>query len=123
MEFAVALSCIDGRIQRPVNDFLLETFDVAYLDTITRAGMVKYLTSSYDPATASIVVDLESAIRAHSPMKLALVAHHECAGNPIADEDQQRQLRDGVAHFRRRYPDMEVTGIWIAEWLSVGVLV
>ncbi|HUF95009.1 MAG TPA: carbonic anhydrase [Acidimicrobiia bacterium] len=123
MDFAVALSCIDGRIQRPVNDFLLKEFDVSYLDTVTRAGMVKYLTSSYDPSTTSVVTDLDSSIRAHGPTQLALVAHHDCAGNPIADQDQHRQLRDGVAHFRRRYPELEVVGIWVADGLNVDVFV
>lgn len=123
MSFAVALSCIDGRIQRPVNDFLLKEFGVNYLDTVTRAGMVKYLTSSYDPATTSVVTDLDSAIRAHGATQLALVAHHDCAGNPIADQDQHKQLRDGVGHFRRRYPELDVVGIWVADGLNVGVFV
>ena len=113
MEFATALSCIDGRIQRPVNDFLLAELGVTYLDTVTRAGMVKYLTSSYDPATTAIVVDLDSSIRAHSPKDLALVAHRDCKGNPVDDETQLRQLDDGVAHFRRRYPDLGVVGVWV----------
>lgn len=113
MEFATALSCIDGRIQRPVIDFLLGEFDVTYVDTVTRAGMVKYLTSSYDPVTAGIVVDLDASIRAHSSKALALVAHSDCAGNPIDDESQLRQLDDGVAHFRRRYPELDVVGVWV----------
>jgi hypothetical protein len=113
MEFATALSCIDGRIQRPVNDFLVVEFGVAYLDTVTRAGMVKYLTSSYDPATSAIVVDLDSSIRAHSVKNLALVAHRDCAGNPVDDETQLRQLDDAVAHFKRRYPELGVLGVWV----------
>ncbi|CAN5786428.1 hypothetical protein BH23ACT4_BH23ACT4_11770 [soil metagenome] len=119
MKFATALSCIDGRIQRPVNDFLLAEFEVAYLDTVTRAGIVKYLTSSYDPATASIIVDLDSSIRAHSPQHLALVAHRDCVGNPEDDETQLRQLDDSVSHFRRRYPELEVVGVWVDTGKSV----
>ena len=119
MEFATALSCIDGRIQRPVNDFLLAEFQVVYLDTVTRAGMVKYLTSSYDPATAAVVVDLDSSLRAHSSKDLALVAHQDCAGNPVDDETQLRQLGDGVAHFRRRYPELGVVGIWVDTGMNI----
>lgn len=119
MEFATALSCIDGRFQRPVNDFLLGEFEVAYLDTVTRAGIVKYLTSSYDPATAGIIVDLEASIRAHSSKNLALVAHQECAGNPVDDEIQLRQLEDGVAHFRRRYPELSVVGVWVDTGMNI----
>lgn len=119
MEFATALSCIDGRIQRPVNEFLLAEFEVTYLDTVTRAGMIKYLTASYDPATTAIVVDLDSSIRAHSPKRLALVAHQDCAGNPIDDEIQFRQLEDGLAHFRRRYPELSIVGVWVDTAMNI----
>ncbi|MEX0796197.1 MAG: carbonic anhydrase [Acidimicrobiia bacterium] len=119
MEFATALSCIDGRIQRPVNEFLLAEFGVTYLDTVTRAGMIKYLPSSYDPATTAIVVDLDSSIRAHSPKHLALVAHQDCAGNPVDDEIQLRQLEDGLAHFRRRYPELGVIGVWVDTAMNI----
>lgn len=121
MEFATALSCIDGRIQRPVNDFLLAKFEVTYLDTVTRAGMIKYLNSSYDPATAAIVVDLNSSIRAHSSKDLALVAHQDCAGNPIDDDTQLRQLDDGVDYFRRRYPELGVVGVWVDTGMNVEI--
>lgn len=119
MEFATALSCIDGRIQRPVNDFLIAEFGVTYLDTVTRAGMVKHLTSSYDPATAGVVADLDASVRAHSSKHLALVAHRDCAGNPVDDETQLRQLDDAVAHFRRRYPELNVVGVWVDTGKSV----
>src|SRR5688572_14964347 len=121
MKFATALSCIDGRIQRPVNDFLVEEFAVTYLDTVTRAGMIKYLTSSSDPTTASIIVDLDSSIRAHSPKHLALVAHRECAGNPVDDETQLRELDESVAHFRRLYPELEVVGVWVDTVRTVAL--
>ncbi len=113
MEFATALTCIDGRIQRPVNEFLLAEFGVTYLDTVTRAGMIKYLTASYDPATTAIITDLDASIGAHSPRHLALVAHRDCVGNPVSDETQLRQLDDSVAHFRRRYPELDVVGVWV----------
>lgn len=121
MTFATALSCIDGRIQRPVNDFLIAEFGVSHLDTVTRAGIIKYLTASYDPATTAIVVDLDASIRAHSSKHLALVAHHDCAGNPVDDDIQLHQLEDGVAHFRRRYPELEVVGVWVGPGMDATV--
>lgn len=122
MEFATALSCIDGRIQRPVNDFLLAEFGVTHLDTVTRAGIIKYLTSAYDPATTGIVADLDASVRAHSSKHLALVAHRDCAGNPVDDGTQLSQLEDGVAHFRRRYPELSVVGVWVDTGKTVELL-
>jgi carbonic anhydrase len=115
--FGTTLSCIDGRIQRPVNDFLVTRFGVVNIDTITRAGIIKHLTSSYDPATNSIVDDLEASIDAHGSEHIALVAHAECAGNPVDDALQLTQLKNGVEHFIRRYPAHTVIGLWVgADW-------
>jgi predicted metal-dependent phosphotriesterase family hydrolase len=123
MEFATALSCIDGRIQRPVNDLLIAEFGVTYLDTVTRAGIIKYLTASYDPATTAIVADLDASVRAHSSRHLALVAHHDCAGNPVDDDVQLRQLEDAVSHFRRRYQELSVIGVWVDPGMNPEVRV
>lgn len=120
--FATTLSCIDGRIQRPVGDFLRTRFGVAHIDTVTRAGIVKHLTPEYDPATEGIVNDLGASIRAHGSTQVALVAHHDCAGNPVDDDSQRSQLNEAVAFFRRRYPEMDVTGLWVGEKWTVEVV-
>lgn len=120
--FGSLLSCIDGRIQRPVRDFLVTRFGVPHVDTITRAGIVKHLTSGYDPATNAIIGDLEASLTAHGSTQLALVAHHDCAGNPVDDETQQSQLRDGAEYFRRRYPQLEVVGLWVGDKWTVEVI-
>lgn len=121
-DFGTALTCIDGRIQRSVSDFLLTRFGVAHLDTISRAGIIKHLTASYDPATNAIVNDLDSSISAHGSGQIALVAHHDCAGNPIDDDLQRRQVSEAVDHFRRRYPTSEIIGLWVGEEWTVQVI-
>ena len=113
--FGTALSCIDGRIQVPVNQFLVDRFEVDHLDTVTRAGIVKHLTSTYDSATNSIITDLEASLNKHQSANLALVAHHDCAGNPVEPDVQRAQLRDGVDYFQRRFPDLEVIGVWVGD--------
>jgi Putative carbonic anhydrase len=120
--FGTVLSCIDGRIQRPVGDFLATRFGIAYLDTITRAGIIKHLTSSYDPLTNAIVNDLDASLGAHGSTKLALVAHHDCAGNPIDDPTQRLQLENAVEHFGRRYPALTILGLWLGEQWTVDVV-
>lgn len=121
-QFATALTCIDGRIQRPVSDFLMTRFGAAHLDKVTRAGMVKHLTASYDPATNLIIEDLETSLDGHGSTQIALVAHHDCAGNPVSDDAQQSQLTEAVAHFRRRYPAIEVIGLWLGENWAISVV-
>lgn len=121
-QFATTLTCIDGRIQRPVSDFLTTRFGAAHIDKVTRAGMVKHLTASYDSATNLIIEDLETSVKGHGSTQIALVAHHDCAGNPITDEEQRSQLTEAVAHFRRRYPGHEVIGMWLGENWAIEVI-
>ena len=121
--YGTVLTCIDGRIQRPVADFLVTRFGVPHIDMVTRAGMVKHLTSSYDPATNAIVNDLEVSLSLHGSTQLALVAHYDCAGNPVDDDTQRTQLQHGVDHFVRRYPGLTIMGLWVGEKFTVEVLV
>lgn len=120
--FGTVLTCIDGRIQRVVSDFLMTRFGVANIDTITRAGIIKHLTSSYDPVTNSIVDDLDTSIEVHDSYQIALVAHRECAGNPVDDERQRGQLKNAVEHFTRRYPAQEVIGLWLGTNWAIEVI-
>lgn len=121
-QFGTTLTCIDGRIQRPLVDFLTTRFGVAHIDKVTKAGMIKHLTPAYDPITNLIVDDLETSLKAHGSTQIALVAHHDCAGNPVDDEQQKAQLDEAVAHFRRRYPGYEVIGVWLGENWAVSVI-
>lgn len=97
-------------------------FGVPNIDTVTRRGIVKHLTSSYDPATNSIVDDLDASITAHDSAQIALVDHTDCAGNPVDDDVQMSQLRNGVDHFRRRYPSQEVVGLWVGPGWTIEVI-
>jgi hypothetical protein len=117
--FGTVLICFDGRIQRVVSDFLVDRFGVAHVDTITKPGMIKYLTSSYDPATNAIVNDLDRSLEFHDSTQIALVAHHDCAGNPVDDVLQKTQLKNAVDHFKRRYPGQEVIGLWLGRNWSI----
>ncbi|HEX6967686.1 MAG TPA: carbonic anhydrase, partial [Micromonosporaceae bacterium] len=36
--FATVLTCIDGRIQRPLDEWVRQRLDVEYVDTITEPG-------------------------------------------------------------------------------------
>ncbi len=41
--FAVAINCMDGRIQIPVIDYVKKRFHVRYVDMITEPGPVRIL--------------------------------------------------------------------------------
>ncbi len=118
MSFCRAINCIDGRVQLPVIEYLMDRFGVQYVDSVTEAGPVTRLSGSPGSSvSASLYRRVEFSIRVHRSRKLAIVAHHDCAGNNVSDHRQHEQLRSCVQALARRYPQMTILGLWVdANW-------
>ena len=111
-DFGTVLTCMDGRIQRKVSDYLLTSFGVKNLDTVTAAGMVRHVAEGTD-RTETILGDLDVSVDKHGSQDIAVVAHHDCAGNPTSDKEQKDQVANAVARLMRRHPDAQVIGLWL----------
>ena len=108
---------MDGRPLRKVADYLATSFGVRHLDTITTAGMVRHLAIETEQ-TAAILANLDLSIRKHGSRHVAVVAHHDCAGNPVPDKTQKQQVSTAVARVETAHPDAEVLGLWADEhWI------
>ena len=120
MSFCTAINCMDGRVQLPVIAYLQERFGVEYVDAVTEPGPVGILSSQPDSAAAqSIFRRVDVSIRAHQSRGIAVVAHHDCAGNPVPEEQQKKQLQASVRLLADRYPNMEVIALWLGDTWSV----
>ena len=116
-EFGSVLNCMDGRVQRKVSDYLVATFGVRFVDTITAPGIVRHL-AAQTPRTDQILEDLRISLDKHGSTHIGVVAHTECAGNPTADKTQKEQVRDAMARLMETFPDTQVVGIWVNErWI------
>lgn len=118
--FATVLNCMDGRVQVPVILHLLDRFGVEYIDTITEAGMVRYLSDEMkSPQTESTLHSILISIEKHGSRQIAIVAHDDCAGNPIPAEMQQDQIRVSVRRLKEHFPQCEILGLWVDEDFQV----
>ena len=113
-EFGTVLNCMDGRTQHKVADYLLPQFGVRYLDSITTAGTVRHLATDTG-ATPSLLANLAISVDQHGSKHIAVVAHHDCAGNPVADRQQTQEVENAVERIGGIYPDAEVVGLWIGS--------
>ena len=113
-DFGSALACIDGRFQRRTSDYLTQTFGVRSIDTITAAGMIKNIAEPTD-RTPAILADLQVSVDKHKSTQIGVVAHADCAANPVSDDVQKKQVADAVASLESMFPDFEVVGLWIDE--------
>ena len=115
--FGTVLVCMDGRAQRKVADYLTTSFGVRHLDTITTAGVVRHL-SEETQHTPILLANLELSRDAHGSNQIGVVAHHDCAGNPIPDRAQKDQLAGAMSLLKDLHPDADVVGLWLNEhWI------
>lgn len=117
-DFGTILECMDGRPQRKVGDYLTTSFGVRHLDTITTAGIVRHLAED-TPQTAMLLANLDISIAKHGSHQVAVVAHHDCAGNQVSDGTQKQQIAEAVTRIADLYPDVDVVGLWLNEHLIV----
>ncbi len=123
-KFATAVNCMDGRTQLPVMEYLKETYGVDHVDAVTEPGPIKVLAEGDDlTALESIKRRIDISINKHGSSVIALVGHHDCAGNPVDRSIQESQLRKSVEKIRSWKYDAEIICLYVNEDWSVEVLV
>ena len=114
--FATAINCMDGRVQEPVTNFLKKRLGATYIDMITEAGPDGILArmASYETIN-SIKKRIDISIQKHGSKHIAVIAHHDCAGNPVDANTHRSHVRSAVQNVRVWYPNADVFGLWINE--------
>ena len=118
MSFFTVINCMDGRAQLPVNQFLQERFEAQYIDTITELEPVKILAKQQDEhLLQSIFSRIDVSVGDHDSPGIALVAHHDSAGNPVDEAARHSQMLKALNLLAERYPDKTLLGLWVdASW-------
>lgn len=107
---------MDGRTQLPVIEWLKRERGADYVDVITEPGPVRILADASDTAVlASIRRRVEISVRKHGSSRVAIVAHHDCAGNPSDRETQLGQLRTAAVTVRSWGLAVELDLLWLGE--------
>lgn len=115
-KFATAINCMDGRTQLPVAEFMKKMFKVDYVDMVTEAGPVKILSEFNDfPVIANIKKRVEISVSKHHSKVVAVVAHYDCAGNPVDKQVQLSQISEAINKMKSWGFAVEFIGIWVDE--------
>jgi len=116
MEFCTVVNCMDGRVQIPVIDYLKERFDARYVDSVTEPGPNYLLAEQSDFSLLhSIKARLEISVKKHKSEAIAIVGHHDCAGNPRPKDAQMEHIAKSKNWLKEKYPQTEVIGLWVDE--------
>lgn len=116
MKFVTAINCMDGRVQLPVIEYLKNNYGAEYVDMITEPGPNRILTERADnPILESIRKRVELSVTRHSSNLIAIVGHHDCAGNPVDKKTQLKQIISAIATVKSWGFDVKIIGLWVDE--------
>lgn len=121
--FVTAVNCIDGRTQEPLIDFIKRKFSAKYIDLVTEPGPDNILSKNkQQKIVKSIKNRVSLSIEKHNSKILIVVGHHDCAGNPVADDEHFRQIKKAVQNVDKWNLGVFVYGVWIDENWKVILL-
>jgi hypothetical protein len=108
--FASAITCIDGRVVKPLLDWSLDRFDVDAIDIVTEPGVDGSLPQLVD----DLCRRLGPSISAHGSHQVVLAGHEDCAGNPVSDETHRQHLAVAAAALSKALgPDVDVVPVFV----------
>ena len=120
MSFCAAINCMDGRVQQPVIRFLQARFGVPFVDMITEPGPNVILADRSNAfKVQSILERLAISVHNHAAVGIAIVGHHDCAGNPAPREVQIAHLHEAVRFLKTHYETLPILALWVDETWTV----
>lgn len=110
-KFATSISCMDGRIQMPITQWIKENYSVDYVDTITEPGVDKIVSEKSE--LESLKFKISISVNAHKSNLIVISGHYDCAGNPVSDDKHISQIKQGVDVVKSWNFGVKVIGVWV----------
>lgn len=117
---STCLNCMDGRVQLPVLQWIKANYHVDYVDVITEAGMDAVLSGQKD--ISEILRSIAISVNVNKSIRLFVVGHSDCRGNPVGEDVHRQQIMDSVVRLKSHWPGQEIVGLWVNDSWSVEVV-
>ena len=119
-KFATSVSCMDGRIQIPLTNWIKENFSVDYVDTITEPGIDKLVADNTD--LESIKTKVGISINKHESELIVVSGHYDCAGNPVSNDEHITQIKKGIEVISSWNLGVKVVGVWVDDTWKINTV-
>jgi carbonic anhydrase len=119
-KFATSVSCMDGRIQIPLTNWIKENFSVDYVDTITEPGIDKLIADNTD--LESIKTKVGISINKHESELIVVSGHYDCAGNPVSNEEHITQIKKGIEVISSWNLGVKIVGVWVDDTWKINTV-
>jgi carbonic anhydrase len=114
-KFATAISCIDGRVQPPILDWVKKSYFVDFVDAITEPGANKTLSEKNIDKIRQLKSKVLISINAHGSKLVVISGHYDCAANIASKELHMVQIQKSINVVKSWKLPIMVIGIWIND--------
>ena len=121
-KFATAITCIDGRVQQPVMDWVKLHANVHHVDLVTEPGPDSVLSKESTFVVDEIIRKVSFSIRHHASAVVAICGHHDCAANAASREEHIEQICEAVQVLQSYRLNARILGLWLNEYNSVELV-
>lgn len=127
-DFAVAVTCIDGRTHEPVTRWARQHAGVHYVDLVTEPGPDATLAEcgadgagdrELADGCPAILRRLRVSLAAHAPEMVVIAGHDDCAANPVDPHVHREHIVDAVHEVAGWDLGVPVVGVWIDDFGNV----
>ncbi|MDH3611277.1 MAG: hypothetical protein OEM79_05890 [Nitrosopumilus sp.] len=119
-KFATSITCMDGRIQIPLANWIKENYSVDYVDAITEPGVDKKVAENQD--LESIKTKVGISINAHKSELIVVSGHYDCAGNPVSNEAHIAHIKKSMEVVTSWDLGVKVIGVWVDDNWNVSLV-
>lgn len=114
--FCTAINCMDGRTQLPIIDYMRTKYKAEYVDMITEAGPIKYLSEQDNEIILNSIYErIDISINKHNSKIIAVVGHQDCARNALNKMEQIKQINSSIYLLRHKYQNCKIIGLYVNE--------
>ncbi|HEY7734385.1 MAG TPA: carbonic anhydrase [Nitrososphaera sp.] len=114
--FGTAINCIDGRTHEAVIDHMKKNYNIDGVDMVTFPGADGIVS---DRGKSSEIALFKSAvgisIEKHGSHVIAIVGHHDCAGNPGDREHHYKHIRKAMGEVTSWHFPARVVGFYVND--------
>ena len=113
--FGTAINCIDGRTQEAVIEHVKKNYDVDGVDMVTFPGADGILAGEERQEIALAKKAVSVSVEKHGSRVIAVVGHHDCAGNPGDREHHYDHIRKAMRNVSSWNFPVQVVGLYVND--------
>ena len=115
-KFVTTINCMDGRVQLPVIQYLLDKYGADYVDSITEPGPDKILAFTDDMSIVeNIKKRVDISVNQHRSHVITIAGHYDCAGNPVDEKTHIEHILKSIETIKTWNMKTEILGLYVDE--------